>query len=176
MAPEQRSRIRRLTRADGPEDGEGQREVNVVPFLDIITNVLMFVLATVAVTFTATIDVDLRPGGIRPPDAKALGLAVLVTDGGFGLKTRGGNVATGCSDVGAGLTIPKRGASYDYDALRRCAEKLKAISPLTAGERGVTVSASPAVPYEVVIATVDAVRTSEAGAQLFPEVAFAIAR
>lgn len=52
----QRAKIRRLATPPeaSPEDEGG--ELNVVPFLDIITNVLMFVLATVAITFTATIE------------------------------------------------------------------------------------------------------------------------
>ena len=36
-------------------DDEEGGELNIVPFLDIIVNILIFVLATVAVTFTATI-------------------------------------------------------------------------------------------------------------------------
>ncbi len=40
-----------------PQD-EGGGELNVVPFLDIILNVLMFVLATLAVTFTTRLEVS----------------------------------------------------------------------------------------------------------------------
>jgi len=42
-------------------------ELNIVPFLDIIMNILIFVLATVAVTFTATIDTT-------PPASKGSGV------------------------------------------------------------------------------------------------------
>src|SRR5262249_37627276 len=73
----QRNKIRRLLADDG-EGHETTGEVNIVPFLDIITNVLMFVLATVAVTFTATIDVTMPGERIRPSTAPVLDLTVLV--------------------------------------------------------------------------------------------------
>jgi hypothetical protein len=41
---------------------------------------------------------------------------------------------------------------------------------------GVTISANPSIPYQVVIGTMDAVRKNEAGEDLFPEVSFGIAR
>ncbi len=175
----QRSKIRRVSAASaakGEEDKEGG-EINVVPFLDIITNVLMFVLATVAVTFTATIDVAPPRRGIRPPTASTLDLSVIVVNDGFSLKARGGNIATGCADVGSGIAIPKRGdGEYDYDALRACATKLKSSTPEFKTEQSVTVTANPQVPYQVVIATVDAIRTSPSGDDLFPDVAFGVVR
>src|SRR5690349_21725443 len=88
----QRAKIRRLASpGQAPPEEEGG-ELNVVPFLDIITNVLMFVLATVAITFTATIETTPRHRGIRPPTAPGLGLTVLVVRDGFSLKAKGGNV------------------------------------------------------------------------------------
>lgn len=172
----QRRKIRHLSE---PKDtgSEESKEINVVPFLDIITNVLMFVLATVAVTFTATIDATpAKRTGPRPPDVPTLDLTVLVVGDGFSLKARGGNVAAGCDDSGVGLAVPKREGVYDYDALRRCATKLKAAAPEFASEHTITVSANPQVPYDVVIATLDAVRTSPSGEELFPDAAFAVVR
>ncbi len=56
LSAAQRGKIRRLSQpAELSPDEEGG-ELNIVPFLDIIMNILIFVLATVAVTFTATID------------------------------------------------------------------------------------------------------------------------
>ena len=56
LSASQRSKIRRLSAPRELSPDEEGGELNIVPFLDIITNVLMFVLATVSVTFTATID------------------------------------------------------------------------------------------------------------------------
>src|SRR5258706_2827366 len=55
-------KIRRIASRIQPSEERG--ELNVVPFLDIIINVMMFVLATLAVTFTSTADVS--PPGTKP--------------------------------------------------------------------------------------------------------------
>ncbi|MGC4086556.1 MAG: hypothetical protein QM756_01420 [Polyangiaceae bacterium] len=47
-------------------DEEGG-ELNIVPFLDIVVNILIFVLATVAVTFTASIET-------QPPASRGTGV------------------------------------------------------------------------------------------------------
>jgi biopolymer transport protein ExbD len=178
LSAAQRSKIRRLSapRELAPDEEGG--ELNIVPFLDIVTNVLMFVLATVSVTFTATID-TLPPragGGARGATTPSLGLTVLVVPDGFSLKARGGNVAPGCSDTGPGVAIPTRNSDYDYDGLKACVAKLKAASSDFKDEMGVTISANPSIPYQVVIGTMDAVRKSDAGEDLFPDVSFGIAR
>lgn len=176
LSAAQRSKIRRLATPD-EDSASDSKEINVVPFLDIITNVLMFVLATLAVTFTASIDANPgRPNGIRSPDNHPLSLSVIVVGDGFSLKAKGGNVATGCETAGSGLAVPKREGQYDYAALRDCAAKLKASSPEFASEQQVTVTANPDVPYQTVVSTFDALRKSSDGAELFPEVAFGVAR
>lgn len=173
----QRAKIRRLaTPHEASAEDEGG-ELNVVPFLDIITNVLMFVLATVAITFTATIETAPLPRpGIRPPSDTTLGLTVIVVPEGFSLKAKGGNVAPGCIDTGSGLAVPKRGTDYDYQALKACAVKLKAAASTYKDERDVLISANAQVPYDVVIATLDAMRRTDSGDDLFPHVSFGVAR
>src|SRR3982751_1279604 len=87
----QRSKIRRLSAPKELSPDEEGGELNIVPFLDIVTNVLMFVLATVSVTFTATIDTyPPRAGsGARAPTTPTLGLTILIVDNGFSMKARG---------------------------------------------------------------------------------------
>jgi biopolymer transport protein TolR len=178
LSAQQRSKIRRLAqpKEHAPDDAGG--EINVVPYLDIITNVLMFVLATISVTFTATIDTfPPRAGaGSRAPTTPTLSLTVLIVPDGFSLKARGGNVAPGCSDTGPGVAIGKKDGDYDYDGLKACAFKLKNAAPEFASEMGVTISANPPIPYQVVINAMDAVRKSEDGKEMFPEVTFGVAR
>jgi hypothetical protein len=135
----------------------------------------MFVLATVAITFTATIETTPPRFSVRPPVAPTLGLTVLVVPDGFSVKARGGNVGPGCADTGAGLAVPKRGGDYDYVALKACAVRLKASAAAFADERDVTISANAQVPYEVVIATLDAMRRNDDD-ELFPIVSFGVAR
>jgi biopolymer transport protein ExbD len=86
LSAAQRSKIRRLSapRELAPDEEGG--ELNIVPFLDIIMNVLMFVLATVSVTFTATIDsTPPAPSGgaaARAAAQETLNLTILVVPDG----------------------------------------------------------------------------------------------
>jgi biopolymer transport protein ExbD len=176
LSVQQKNKIRRVAKPGAEQNEAESGELNVVPFLDIITNVMTFVLATITVAFTATIDTTPPRNGPRPPSEPTLGLSVLVVPGGFALKARGGNVAPGCTDSGAGLAVPKKNGDYDYEALRGCAAKLKASGANFKSEKDVTVAANPEVPYQVVVAALDAVRKDEAGDELFPEVKLGVAR
>jgi biopolymer transport protein TolR len=180
LSAQQRSKIRRLSEPKELAADEEGGELNIIPFLDIITNVMMFVLATVVTTFTATIDTTPpRAGGgaSRKPDQPSLSLTVIVVQEGFSVKARGGNVAPGCNEAGAGLAIPKRENDYDYNALNSCAKRLKGLSPDFKEESSVTISANPNIPYQAIISTMDALRKSnDSGEDLFPEVNFGLAR
>jgi biopolymer transport protein TolR len=154
----QRSALWAARRGASPDEQGG--ELNVVPFLDIIMNVLMFVLATVAITFSATIDT--RPPSTKPGhDPKPLNLSILISDDGMSVKTRDGTIAE----------LPRD----DYAGLQRCVAGLKSSADF-ADETSVTLSASSGVRYESVIATMDAVRTTDDGKDLFPDVAFGVVR
>lgn len=198
----QRGKIRRLSAPkELTADDEGG-ELNIVPFLDIITNVMMFVLATVTVTFTATIETNPpKAGGSGPkPTTPSLGLTILVVNDGFSVKARGGNVAPGCGDTGAGLAVGMvknavGATDWDYKQLTECVAKLKGASSDFADETQVTISANPNIPYQAIIGTIDAVRMLPADkrqpgqdctldeklgwtgpACLFPDVNFGLAR
>ena len=185
LSAAQRSRIRRLSQPKELSPDEEGGELNIIPFLDIITNVLMFVLATVAVTFTATID-TFHPkaggSGARPPTTPTLGLTVLIVPEGFSLKARGGNVAPGCNDTGTGLAVSKTTNSagqpdYDYAQLNQCVKRLKALSPDFKDETSVTITANPNIPYQAVVSTMDAIRkANDTGEDLFPDVLFGLAQ
>src|SRR5262252_3624918 len=101
LSAAQRSRIRRLSQPKEPEPGEEAGELNVVPYLDIITNIMMFVLASVSVSFISSIDTtppSIGGKGVRSDvTSKALNLAAFITSQGVSFKTSGGNVATGCN-------------------------------------------------------------------------------
>jgi biopolymer transport protein TolR len=189
LSASQRAKIRRLSAPKELAPDEEGGELNVIPFLDIIMNVLMFVLATISVTFTATIQTSPpRAGGSRAAanQTPSLSLTVLIVDGaaesGFSVKARGGNVAPGCQGTGAGIAIPKQGGKFDYEGLKRCATNLKAASEDFKEERQVTLSANPNIPYEVLVATMDALRTAtpkpgeNIPEDLFPEVNFGLAK
>ncbi|MBK8216965.1 MAG: biopolymer transporter ExbD [Myxococcales bacterium] len=185
LSASQRAKIRRLSQPKELAPDEEGGELNIVPFLDIVTNVLMFVLATVSVTFTATIDTyPPRAGGAgaRAPTTKTLSLTVIIVNEGFSIKASGGNVAPGCADTGPGIAIPKKGNDYDFEGLRDCAAKLKSASPDFENEEQVTVSANPNIPYQLVIGAIDHLREvpnpndPQKPRRLFPEVNFGLAR
>jgi biopolymer transport protein ExbD len=175
LSPAQRSKIRRLTAPAELDQSEEGGEINIVPFLDIVTNVLMFVLATITVTITATIDTSPAHRGVRT-EANTLGLTVLVVPDGFSVKARGGNLAPGCTDTGAGLAVPKHEGEYDFAALTSCASRVKGSNPAFAEQHDATISANPGVPYQTIVAALDALRNDEQGKELFPDVSLGVAR
>jgi biopolymer transport protein ExbD len=176
LSATQRAKIRRLSMPAETQPGDEGGELNVVPYLDIIMNIMMFVLVTVSVVFTSTITTaahaDTKPGPQPPP---GLRLTALVTGQGVALKTAAASIAPGCDGVGAGVTVPNRGDEIDVAALRACARRIKSASREAAAETQVTLTASPGVPYASVVAVMDALRADDQG-ELFPEVALGAIR
>ena len=68
LSAAQRSKVRRYSRTVHLDPSEEGGELNIIPFLDIIINILIFVLATVSVTFITSIQ-SVAPsaggGGVR---------------------------------------------------------------------------------------------------------------
>ncbi len=183
----QRSKIRRLAAPQevNPEDAGG--ELNIVPFLDIIVNILIFVLATVAVTFTATIETTPPSSGGKGPrivsESNSLNLTLFITNDGISIKAAGGSIAPGCEGIGPGITIPAKGRDpdgqpvLDYSAVTKCAKRLKDQSVDFKDETQIRITASNNISYRKVINTMDAVRSTEDGKEtLFPDVLFAVPR
>jgi biopolymer transport protein TolR len=178
LSAAQRSRIRRLSQPVEPQPGEEAGELNIVPFLDIITNVMMFVLASVSVTFITSIDTTPPAiGGKGRSDvaSKALNLSAWVTDDGISLKTSSGNIAPGCQGTGAGITFPVQSSGgqrvYDFAGISACAKKLKGARPEFKEETQVTITAKANIEYGTIIDTVDALRKNGED-ELFPDVHF----
>ena len=181
LSAAQRSRIRRLSQFREPQVGEEAGELNIIPYLDIIMNIIVFVIATVSVVFMSTIEtIPPSAGGgrqqTRAMQSQALNLVALITKDGISLKAKGGNVAAGCETLGEGVAVPRRGnAEHDYKELSRCARALKQQNEKFADETQVTITGNPDVDYQVVIETIDALREDKDG-PLFPDVRFGVAR
>ena len=179
LSAAQRSRIRRLSQPHEPAPGDEAGELNIIPYLDIITNIMMFVLASVSVSFIAAIDTtppSIGGGKVRADvSSKALNLAAFITTQGVSLKTSGGNIATGCQDVGSGITVPKKGESYDFPGITACAKRLKNARDEFKSETQVTITANPGIDYKTIIDVMDSLR-SDGQDELFPEVHFGVAR
>jgi biopolymer transport protein TolR len=180
LSAAQKSRIRRLSQQKEPAPGEEAGELNVVPYLDIITNIMMFVLASVSVSFIASIDTtppSIGGKGVRADNVatKALNLSAFITNEGISLKTSSGNIAPGCDGIGAGLTVVKKGEDYNYASLTDCARKLKGARPEFKEENQVTITANPGIEYKTIIDVMDSLR-SDGTEELFPEVHFGVVR
>ncbi len=179
LTPAQRSRIRRMSQPPEHDPTEAGGELNIVPFLDIIMNVLMFVLATIPAVFTVTIESNppsIGGGKTRDVQKPTLNLTLVVTGDGVSVKAAGGSIAPGCEGTGGGVTIQKKGTDYNWDALNACVKKLKDSSADFADETNVQILAEPGTAYQIIINTMDAVRVTPDQNPLFPDVNFGVAK
>ena len=173
LTPSQRALVRRRTKpAEAPDPAGG--ELNVIPFLDIVVNLVMFLLVTTAsVVAIAQVEAQLPSHGPRcrgaPCPDPGLDLSVTLTRSGIVVAGSGGKLAPGCAELatGADVTIPLRpGTGFDFAALSACAARVSDRFP---DERDVIVGADPAVAYEDVISAIDALR-ADGDRALFPNV------
>jgi biopolymer transport protein TolR len=177
FTPKQRSYIRKRSKEKHIDPSEMVGELNIVPFLDIVMNLIMFLLATSeAVLLISQIESDLpkiAKGRSSGADVSTpLNLNVTVTDGGVIVSGSGGKLARGCTTVEQGreLTVPKKGAKYDWPGLTECVSHVK---QQYKDEHSVTVSADPQVQYEYVVSAMDAVR-NKGKDPLFPDVMISV--
>jgi hypothetical protein len=175
--------INRRSKPKEVDPAEAGGELNIIPFLDIVMNVLMFVLASIATVFTATIPVPApsssrsgRPGA----QAEGLSLTVQVLQDGYAIGARGGFLAPGCRDVAGRGTIgvpnlgqpDAEGRRHDFAGLTRCMQSIRQqFAAEVAGEDGhnINISVNALIPYGVLVGTIDAVRESREGACRLPE-------
>lgn len=176
MTPQRlRTKLRKI-REQAEELAEEGGELNLVPYLDIVTNVIMFLLATI--TFAAALgDINVSSPTTTsvaqlqnqpPPEPKNdLNLTVSISDKGFTIAASGAVLYQGFSFDAAGNlsqpagatlpTIPKKGADYDYDALARAMQTIKNV-PTAKNETKVIVNANPDIVYDTVVQVLDACR------------------
>jgi biopolymer transport protein ExbD len=153
------------------EAEEETGEINLVPYMDIVTNIIIFLLASVFNQVPlGTINVSSPTfgggGGEGTEEKPTLNLTVTVGNSGFTLAGSGGVMPA----------IPKLpSGDYDYGALTA---KLTEIKKEFSDETKATFNADAATPYETVVKTLDAMRTykddkDQQEKQLFPDVVFA---
>jgi biopolymer transport protein ExbD len=170
--PSQRSNI----------ENNDPKELNMVPYLDIVTNIIMFMLFTstaagaIGVINVASPKIGGAGAGGGKDEKPPLNLSVFVTDKGFTVAATGG-VLPGTAAPGeekkAGPTIPKNtdGAAckemqknenapcYDYKALTKKMAEVKKIFP---EETKINLAADAEIPYYVIVNTMDATRENVA--------------
>jgi biopolymer transport protein TolR len=160
-----RARMRRM-REKFEEAEEETGEINLVPYMDIVTNIIIFLLASVVHQVPlGTVNVSSPTfgggGGAAEEEKPALNLTVTVGASGFTLAGTGGVMPP----------IPKLpNQKYDFQALTA---KLEEIKKEFSDETKATFNADAITPYEIVVQTLDAMREDKAGKILFPDIVFA---
>ena len=147
-------------------------ELNLVPYMDIVTNIIIFLLASVVNQVSlANINVSVPSisGGSSaedtppPPEKPPLNLTVSVGATGFTVAASGGVLP---------IVAKLPNGRYDFKSLTAKLKEIKA-APDNAAETKANFSADANISYDIVVATLDAMRIDEAGKILFPDVAFA---
>ena len=163
-----RNAMRRL-RTEHEEADEETAEINLVPYMDIVTNIIIFLLASVVQQVPlGNINVSSPTLGSGPsdnttePETPPLNLTVTVAANGFIV-------------AGSGAVIPPipklPNGQYDFEGLNNKLIEIK--KDVAHGETKATFNADAYVPYEMVVKTLDAMREDKAGKPLFPDVVFA---
>lgn len=170
----QQAYIRKRTKIHEMDPSEMAGELNIVPFLDIVTNIIMFLLATTAMVLTTCeLDAHLptigRGGGGGDEPQTTLNLSVTITDRGIVVAGSGGKLQPGCHQTGTGniITVNRNAdQSFDWSSLTQCLVVVHGQFP---DEHQVILSADPNIEYGNVVAAMDAVR-SDGTTELFPDV------
>jgi biopolymer transport protein TolR len=163
-----RAAMRRL-KAEHDELDEETSEINLVPYMDIVTNIIIFLLASVVTQVPlGNINVSSPTIGSGPADVAAekekppLNLTITVAANGFII---GGSGAI----IDPILKLPS--GQYDFDGLtNKLAEIKRTLAP---DETKANFNADAYIPYDLVIKTLDAMREDRKGKMLFPDILFA---
>jgi biopolymer transport protein TolR len=156
-----------------PREEEETGELNIVPYLDILMNLIIFMLLSITglVSFGILNVSAPNYGGpttsVAPdnPDQPKLTLSVLISKKGHFVNSE--NAILG---EGSAPTIPvKDDGTYDYTALSETMLKIKEAFP---SETKVIIAADADVQYEALVATMDACRETQGPNRriLFPDV------
>jgi biopolymer transport protein TolR len=143
---------------------EHMGELNIVPYLDVVVNLVMFMLLSMTGLISlGVLNVSApRIGGEAAAVSAAaegpkLLLTVAIGREGFYVAGAGGVLGSDANnpDLTRPPTIPLKGGRYDYAALTQQLVKIKEQYP---SETQVILSADPDVLYDTLVQTMDACR------------------
>ncbi len=144
-----------------PEDDFG--ELNIVPYLDVVVNLVMFMLLSMTGLISLGVLNVSAPkiGGETAAAAAEAAPKLLLTVGigrqGFYVAGAGGVLGSdaNASDTSRPPTIPLKDGKYDYKALTDQLARIKEQYP---NETQVILSADPDTVYDTLVQTMDACR------------------
>ncbi|MBI5493437.1 MAG: biopolymer transporter ExbD [Deltaproteobacteria bacterium] len=131
------------------EGGKGKKKsldavINLVPFIDLLSSLIAFLLMTAVWTQIATLQVGQQGNSQAPqqqPQEEKVKLTITVTERGFMMQA-------GADQV----TIEKAGNDYNFEDLNKKLADLKANLPEL---EDVTVQAEDGVAYDVLVRVID---------------------
>ncbi|HEY3351693.1 MAG TPA: biopolymer transporter ExbD [Polyangia bacterium] len=137
--------------AMGPSGTGGRKaldsDLNLVPYIDLLTCMVTFLLITAVWTQRARVDVAPKTESTivdgAPPPSAATRLVVIVSEDGF---------LVGGAAAGTQRTLPKRAGRYDHDTLLAVLRQVKRSFPQ---KQDLQIGADDAIPYESVVRTMD---------------------
>jgi len=133
-----------------PVEGKGKKKsldavINLVPFIDLLSSLIAFLLMTAVWTQIATLQVGQQGSNNpnpTPPPEEIPKLSIAVSDRGFVL-------ASGADQV----PVEKAGNDYDFDALNKKLGEIKGNVPEM---NDVTVMPEDGIVYDVLVRVIDA--------------------
>jgi biopolymer transport protein ExbD len=160
-----RAAMRRL-RTEYDEAEEETGEINLVPYMDIVTNIILLLASVVQQVPLGNVNVSSPTIGQgaaaeAQPEKPPLNLTVTMAGNGFIIAGSG-------AVIDPILRLPN--GQYDYDGLTNKLGEIKKMEP---SETKATFNADATIPYEQVVRTLDAMREDKAGKMLFPDIIFA---
>jgi biopolymer transport protein ExbD len=145
---------------------KGRNDINIVPMLDIFTILLFFLIFTAVFSRTHIVELNLPAQSTEPltiPDG--LVLEVVVHKDGLVVQDK---------NSGPLQQFPNSAQGYDFDGLSAFLSRVKARFP---DMKAATVLLEQDIPYDTIVATMDAVRSFEgtldgkpARGELFPQI------
>lgn len=149
-------------------DEEHAGELNIVPYLDVVTNLVVFMLLSTAGLISLGV-VNVSAPSAVPAQAQAaeqprLLLTVAISRNGFYIAGAGGVLGGAADRATVDATQPPTvplapDGSYDYAALT---EKMKLVKERYPDQTNLILSADADVAYDVLIRTMDACRETRA--------------
>ncbi|MFH1810735.1 MAG: biopolymer transporter ExbD [Pseudomonadota bacterium] len=154
---------------------EPDSELNLIPIMNLVLMLIPAILITAAFVEITVINVsapqlgpdrEARPAQPTPPELR---LTVLISDGGFTLASSGATLGPEQGSPSPRQPTVPRTASGDYD-WAALGQRLATIKDAFPEETRLIIAAEPDIPYEVVVATMDASRETRDHRELFPDV------
>jgi biopolymer transport protein TolR len=130
-------------------------ELELVPFIDMLAVLIVFLLITATALQTAVIEISLpssgiSAGGAAPSSQSELNLSLIITDQGFRIGGAGAILPL----------IPKRNGEYDLATLE---EDLKEVKEKFEDQESIILISEPEVIYDDIIHIMDVCHKPEIG-------------